>query len=174
MSVIERLAPDWVVMQQGPSSLPANQEHLQYWADTLGQGMRAVGAEPALFMVWPGLDRWEAYPDVLDAYLGAATRVEGAFLPAGEALRLLQERDPVLTPFGADGFHPSERGSLLAALTIAATLLGADVSGVPQTIAAAPTGREISMSEREAAVLPALAMEVAMRFAGDPTPAGSR
>ena len=115
-------------MQQGPSSLPENQVFLANWADTLSRAVRAAGGEPALLMVWPSLDRAFAFDDVRDAYRNAAVGVGGAFIPAGEALRALHEQGPDFTPFGADGFHPSDHGTILAAYVVAGTLFGDDVS----------------------------------------------
>ena len=51
---------DVVVMQQGPSSLPANQQHLAFWAGQLEPSIRAAGGIPALYMVWPEASRLSA------------------------------------------------------------------------------------------------------------------
>ncbi len=136
--VIRRLRPDVVVLQQGPSSLPQNQLHLAAWTDSLARVAREVGAETALLMVWPSRNRAFAFDDVRDAYRDAAEKVDGRFIPAGEALRVLAGDEPALDPFGADGFHPSSVGSLLAAMVTAGTLLDVDLTALPDTL---PPGR---------------------------------
>ncbi|MFN2316861.1 MAG: hypothetical protein ABR551_07070 [Gemmatimonadales bacterium] len=117
-STIAAQRADIVVMQQGPSSVPANQQHLAFWAGQLEPSIRAAGGIPALYMVWPEVSRLSAFDAVRDAYFYAAEAVEGLFLPAGEAWRAAWARDPGLTTYNPDGFHPSVIGSMAAALTI--------------------------------------------------------
>jgi hypothetical protein len=133
--LIAELGAEVVVLQQGPSSLPENQEHLRHWTTQLDGPIRAAGGRPALFMVWPEASRSDAFDDVHASYRGAAEAVDGIFIPAGEAWRAVWRRDPdaALTIF--DGFHPSELGSLVAALTIYAALFNADVRTLPNSIA---------------------------------------
>jgi hypothetical protein len=157
---IRALAPDLVVMQQGPSSLPENQLHLREWADTLSRIARDVGAEPALLMVWPELDRFSAFAAVLDSYLGAAEYVGGTFIPAGEALKRLHMTHPEITPYSSDRFHPNETGTVLAALVIVGTLFDAPVSGLPAVIPAGGGGRKVALLPEEWPVVPEVAQEV--------------
>lgn len=116
---------DVVVMQQGPSSLPANQQHLAFWAGQLEPSIRAAGGIPALYMVWPEASRLSAFDAVRDAYRNAADEVDGLFLPAGEVWRAAWARDPGLATYGRDGFHPSAIGSMAAALTVFAVVFEA-------------------------------------------------
>jgi hypothetical protein len=115
---IRAVAADVVVLQQGPSSLPENQEHLRAWTEILTEVIREVGGEPVLFMVWPEATRLEAFDAVYDSYLGAARAVDGLFAPAGEVWRCVWEQYPEILLYGADGFHPSILGSQIAALTL--------------------------------------------------------
>lgn len=159
--VITELAPDAVIMQQGPSSLPENQLHLAAWSDSLSRPVRQVDAEPALLMVWPSLSREFAFDDVRDAYHTAAVGVGGAFIPAGEAFRALHQRHPDLSPFGADGFHPSDFGTVLAAYVAVGTLYGDAVTGLPAELEPAPDdGRRISLDAEAAPILQAIADSV--------------
>jgi len=93
--------------------------------------IREAGGEPALFMVWPGSDRAHAFAAVREAYRNAALAVDGLFVPAGEAWRAVWEADPDQALYGADGFHPSRRGSFVAALTVFAVLFDEDLRGLP-------------------------------------------
>ncbi len=128
---IRTAAADIVVMQQGPSSLPENQAHLKEWTETLTEVIRDVGGEPALFMIWPEESRMEAFGAVYDSYLNASTAVDGLFAPAGEAWRFAWELNPELQFYGADGYHPSNLGSQVAALTIFRVLFDEPVTGLP-------------------------------------------
>lgn len=132
---IARLRADVVVLQQGPSSLPANQQHLRHWSEVLAGPIRDAGGTPALFMVWPDASRESAFDDVYAAYHGAAQAVDGLFIPAGDAWRAVWRRDPDASLYGADGFHPSRLGSLVAAITIYAVLFDVDVRGLPASVA---------------------------------------
>lgn len=139
---MERLRPDWVVMQQGPSSLPENQANLARWADSLAVAARAVGATPALLMVWPSRDRWFALDAVRDGYRAAAQRADGPFIPAGELFRVLEADQPQVPILGPDGFHPSPTGTLAAALAVVGTLMEVSAAALPLELTAsdgAPT-----------------------------------
>lgn len=162
---IRELSPDVVVMQQGPSSLPANQAHLAAWADSLGRVVGEVGAEPALLMVWPDLSRVFAFDDVRDGYRRAARTVNGTFIPAGEALRALHAGHPDLSPFGSDGFHPHQRGTVLAAYVVVGTLLDARVQGLPGRLPAGSRGGPpVVLEEAVARILQATADSVVARW----------
>ena len=115
---------DFVVMQQGPSSLAESAVHLRTWAMEWATVIRAAGGEPALFAVWPDESRASFFPDVSANYRAAAEAVDGRFLPAGDAWLAAWAEDAGLGLYGPDRFHPSPLGSLLAALTIYAGLTG--------------------------------------------------
>ena len=133
-SAIASMEWDFVVMQQGPSSLPQNREHLKEWAMRFAPSIRAAGAAPALYMVWPSASRQQDFDGVLAAYSGAAEAVEGLFLPAGQAWRSAWARESSLELYGPDGFHPSSLGSWLAALVIFARLYDVAPSAVPGSL----------------------------------------
>jgi hypothetical protein len=128
---IRHAEADVVVLQQGPSSLPQNQEHLRTWTETFTEVIRDAGGEPVLFMVWPEEARLEALDAVYQSYSGAAVAVGGIFAPAGEAWRYAWEADAELVMYGPDGFHPSTLGSQTAALTIFRALFEEPVNGLP-------------------------------------------
>jgi hypothetical protein len=121
----------FVVMQQGPSSLPENQVNLRTWAVQFEPLIRAAGATPALYMVWPSAARSQDFDAVRDSYAAAAVAVHGIFLPAGDAWREAWRRDPTLGLYGGDGFHPSSLGTLLAAYTIYERITGRSAIGLP-------------------------------------------
>src|SRR4051812_49639274 len=56
---------DFVVLQQGPSSLPESRENLRDYTRRLAEPIRQAGGRPALYMGWPGagpLPRFDPVP----------------------------------------------------------------------------------------------------------------
>lgn len=105
-----------VVMQQGPSSLLANQEHLRRWSEQLDGVVKDVGARTALYQVWPSIDFLTSFEAVRTSYRNAALNVGGMFIPAGEAWQTTWAADSNYAFYSADGFHPSRLGTYMAAL----------------------------------------------------------
>ena len=121
----------WVIMQQGPSSLPASQVHLSYWARQFNPLIRAVGARPALYMVWPEAAQSVRFDDVRISYSNAAYAINGMFIPAGQAWREAWHADPELILYDSDQFHPSALGSYVAAMSMFAELYQQSPEGLP-------------------------------------------
>ena len=111
---------DVVVLQQGPSAAPDNRMILKRDAARFASLIRKAGGRPALYMVWPSSARPQDIPGVDASYTDAAKGCDCLLLPVGRAFR--EFADPSL--LGKDGFHPSEMGSRLAALVIAAGISG--------------------------------------------------
>ena len=108
---------DFVVLQQGPSSLPESRAQLIHdartIADLLHQRSRAT---IALLMVWPPRARAHSWDRVIGSYTEAASAVDGLLIPAGLYLRQALRNDPTLPLLAEDGFHPTTAGTYLAAL----------------------------------------------------------
>lgn len=128
---------DFVVMQQGPSSLPENQVYLANWTTQFDPLIRSAGAKPVLYMVWPASNRPGDFPGVRTSYRNAAAAVGGLFAPAGDGWLAAWEVDATLPLYGGDGFHPSSLGTYLAALVITARITGIDPEALPDV---APPG----------------------------------
>ena len=117
---------DFVVLQQGPSTLADSAANLEEWAVRWADAIRAHGAKPAVYEVWPDSAfgvRW-SFPAVVHSYRRAAAAAHATFLPAGEAWQAAWRRSPRLPLYGPDGFHPLKLGTTLAALVIASRLTG--------------------------------------------------
>ena len=114
----------FVVLQQGPSSLPESRVLLEDYVARFDRLIRAAGATTALYMVWPSRDRSGDFPGVSRSYTSAAARVGARLLAAGDAWQDAWRRDPLLALYGPDGFHPSPLGSTLAALVIVEGVTG--------------------------------------------------
>jgi len=152
----------FVVLQQGPSALPASQSNLREWTARFDTVIRRAGATTALYMVWPESYRQEAFPQVAESYRRAAQDVNGLLLPVGEAWLAAWRRDPSLRLYGPDGFHPTLAGSYLAALTIYHGLTGGPTVGLPGRLRLR-NGRTVEVDSREAALMQAAAEEVGSR-----------
>lgn len=128
VEAIESARWDFVVLQQGPSSLESSRLNLVENAERFAEKIRARGGRPALYMVWPPVGGdWDA---VTRSYTDAAVAVDGALFPAGEALREVFLTEPALPVFGPDQFHPSQVGTCLAALVIVGALAERSTEGL--------------------------------------------
>jgi len=147
---------DFVVLQQGPSATEGRPSLLEY-SERFADEIRARGAEPALYMVWPTRARVFDLDGVSESYRMAAERAGGLLLPVGDAWRIAWARDASLPLYGPDGFHPSPMGSYLGALVMVGELTGRLPVGLP----AAVTTRfgEVSVDPVTAALLQAAAAE---------------
>jgi len=124
---------DFVVLQQGPSATEGRPSLLEY-SERFADEIRAHGAEPALYMVWPTRARVFDFDGVSESYRMAAERVGGLLLPVGDAWRIAWARDSSLALYGLDGFHPSPMGSYLGALVMFSGLTGRSPVGLPSAI----------------------------------------
>jgi hypothetical protein len=125
---------EWVVLQQGPSSVQVNRDSLRLVTKMFADQMAAVGsATPALFSAWPSQSRPQDFPRAIESYRLAASDVEGVFLPIAGAWLAAWERQPDLQLY-ADGLHASPAGAYLAALVIYAKLLNATPIGLPSAV----------------------------------------
>ncbi len=122
---------EFVVMQQGSSALPESQVHLRTWASRFAPMVRASGAEPVLYMVWPYSSRLFDFPNVLQSYQNAAAAINGVFAPAGDAWTA---HGDLAATYSFDGLHPTSRGTYLAALVLVERLLGVSPEQLPPTI----------------------------------------
>lgn len=137
---------EFVVMQQGPSSLPANQLYLADWTRRFAAPIRAAGAVPVLYQVWPHVSRRGDAPAVLTSYARAALAVQGKLAPAGAAWDSVLASGDSLALYSSDGLHASEYGAWLAAVVIYATVRDLDPStlstvlpsALPRQVAAPP------------------------------------
>lgn len=169
LATIARGGWEYVILQQGPSSLPANRDSLVLCTRLFDERIRAVGGRTALFMVWPSSDRLAYFDDVRTSYELAARTVDGLFLPAGEAWRTAWTADASLPLYGPDGYHPSPTGTYLAALVMYERITGRDARALPPR--ATVDGRSLAASEATVRLLQRAAHETNARFLAD---AGAR
>jgi hypothetical protein len=122
---------DVVVLQQGPSALIESRQLLVAYARKFAEVIRAAGARPALYMVWPSTARQFDFAGVSTSYTAAAKAVNGLLLPAGDAWQKVLREHRDLKLYSDDGLHPTFAGSYLAALVIYQRLYEASDLGLP-------------------------------------------
>ncbi|MFC1628992.1 hypothetical protein ACFL3H_07760 [Gemmatimonadota bacterium] len=150
-NVIARGGWDLIILQQGPSATEGRPSLLEYSArfKTIAS---TIGADIALYMVWPSKARSFDFDGVSNSYGTAAENNNGLLFPAGEAWRAAWAVNSALPFYAQDNFHPSEMGSYLAALTMYEQISGNPAGTVPATLALA-SGKKITF---DAAVLSTL------------------
>jgi len=144
-SAAQKLAAErWsiVVLQQGPSSLSDSRVLLRQWTAQFDPKIRAAGARPALYAVWPAEENFDSFARVGESYRLAAQDVDGLLFPAGSAWLAAWKLDAGLQLYGPDRFHPSRLGTYLAALVVHRCIWGElpDAFADPKTAQSAAGG----------------------------------
>jgi hypothetical protein len=121
---------NFVVLQQGPSSVEVNRDTLRLAAKLFAPVIRATGGMPALLAVWPTIDRLVDFDRATQSYQLAANDVHGYLFPGGEVWRAAWRRNPDLQ-FYSDGLHPNALGSYAVALSIFGMLYDRSTVGLP-------------------------------------------
>jgi hypothetical protein len=157
---------EWVVLQQGPSSVGLNRDTLRLATRLFADEMaRAGNATPALFSAWPSEPRRQDFGRAIESYRLAAEDVSGVFLPVASGWLAAWELQPTLKLY-ADGLHPSSEGAYLSALVIYAQLLGQSPIGLSRTLRTRG-GHTISVDESVAVTL----QQAAASVTNQPVPA---
>jgi len=151
-SQIAKHAFEWVVLQQGPSSVELNRDTLRLATKLFADEMANTGnARPALFSAWPNASRRQDFTRAIESYTLAAADVNGILLPVASGWLAAWDRVSTLQLY-EDGLHPSKEGAYLAALVIYAQLLGKSPVGLPATVRT-HGGLTIAISPNTAATL---------------------
>jgi len=156
---------DVVVLQQGPSALPESRRLLIEYARRFSREIRAAGARPAMYMVWPSTGRPGDFDAVSESYRLAAEAVDGMLFPAGEAWRAAWRRDPGLALYSPDGLHPTMAGAYLSALVIYGQLYEGPLAGPRGRLNSGPAkGFKIDLTAEQLEILRAAAREANDEF----------
>ncbi len=109
---------DFVIIQQGPSSLQEGREMLieggKEYADLCLENNVAL----AYFMVWPSRSYYHTFDRVIANYTAAAEANQAILCPVGKAWKEHFDRTEDFSYYGPDQFHPSLKGSEVAAKVI--------------------------------------------------------
>lgn len=125
---------DYVVLQQGASSLPESRADLKASAIEWARLVRAKGAKPVLYMVWPRNAQADGFALVSKSYREAGEAADCAVFAAGEAWNAALKDDPQLPLYSIDGNHADPAGTYLAALVVTHGLVGVRPDAVPSTL----------------------------------------
>jgi hypothetical protein len=142
----------FVVLQQGPSSLPQSQLNLRQWSIRWAEVARKSGARSALYMVWPMKGQRDGFELVAQSYRSAARASDSLLLPAGEAWRELRRDAAAPALYLPDRIHPTVAGTYLAALVITERLTGVKASTVPSRLRLAG-GRLLALPDQQVHLL---------------------
>lgn len=113
---------DYVIVQQGPSSQAEGKELLLDAGKKFAELCALHQTSLCFFMVWPALQHYRNFDDVINNYREAAVVNKAILCPVGEVWKAHFEQTQNLDYYGPDGFHPSLKGSKAAAETIVMTL----------------------------------------------------
>ncbi len=114
---------DYVIVQQGPSSQDEGKEILLESGGLISRLCRQSGAKMAYLMVWPSRSYYHTFSLVIKNHQLAAEENDALLIPVGEVWKQHFDETGDFAYYGADGFHPSIRGSQVAAEIIVKELL---------------------------------------------------
>lgn len=120
---IEKGGFDYVVVQQGPSSQSEGREMLLSYGAKVAAICKKADARLVFFMVWPAKVNLHMFDGVITNYRDAAVNTQSVLCPVGETWKKHFDATGDFSYYGEDGFHPSQKGSEVAAKIIADALL---------------------------------------------------
>ena len=162
VDVIKSQSWDYVVLQQGPTTVGVNRDTLIIATKLLDPVARSAGGRTAQLMAWPESDSRHLFPAVRASSQAAAESVGGVFIPAGDAWRAALEADPSVQLYGADGYHPARLGTYLAALVVYERVTGHDARLLPSNPNVG--GTRLAASEQVVRFLQQVAHETILRY----------
>lgn len=120
-TLIESKKFDFVIVQQGPSSQEEGRVMLLEYGEKLKDLCNKNDAKLAFFMVWPARVNYHMFDGVILNYTNAALQSDALLCPVGRFWKAQCDKGD-FSYYGPDQFHPSVKGSELAAQTILNTL----------------------------------------------------
>ena len=113
---------DYLVIQQGPSSQTEGKETLLKYGRMFKNLCEKNKTRLAYFMVWPSLQYYESFHEVIENHENASIKNQAILCPVGEIWKNYITTHQKFDLYSADGFHPSRKGSQIAAEVIVASL----------------------------------------------------
>ena len=110
---------DYVVLQQGPSSQPFGREILIEYGKKYSALCKTNNSKLCYFMVWPSLTYYHTFDNVIKNYKEASAINNAILCPVGEIWKTHFDATKNFDYYAEDGFHPSLKGSTVAAEVIA-------------------------------------------------------
>lgn len=115
---------DWIVLQQGPSSLPESRDELIAGTRTIAARLRGRPVRIALLSGWPAKQYLASSIQGEASYRLAATGIGACVMPVATAWRLARENGKSPSLHAQDGLHATRTGTRLAAMVVLRGLLG--------------------------------------------------
>ena len=115
---------DFLVIQQGPSSQAYGRETLFEYGQIMDALCRQYNTRLAYFMVWPSRVYYDTFDAVIANYRDAAASNGAILCPVGAEWKQHFDQTSDFSYYGPDAFHPSLKGSQVAAGIIARSLFG--------------------------------------------------
>ncbi len=106
---------DFVVIQQGPSSQEEGRNMLLEYGKKIKNLCTKYQAQLVFFMVWPSMYNLNTFEGVIKNYTDAAYENDAVLCPVGQIWRDHFSKTNDMSYYSNDGFHPSMKGSMVAA-----------------------------------------------------------
>lgn len=113
---------EFVIVQQGPSSQVDGLEMLMKYGSQIKALCDQYDTKLVFFMVWPAKINYYTFPGVIRNYSEAAGITSSLLCPVGKAWKEYMDTTRDFSYYGPDGFHPSIKGSELAARMLMETM----------------------------------------------------
>jgi len=114
---------DYIIVQQGPSSQEFGRTSLLEYGKKLNNLCNENKAKLVFFMVWPSKRYYHTYDGVIKNYTNAADQFKALLCPVGKVWKVHFDKTNDFSYYGEDGFHPSIKGSKIAAEVIVKSIL---------------------------------------------------
>ena len=114
---------DFVVIQQGPSSQQDGRQMLIEEGAKYASIFHEYNVRLAYFMVWPSITYYHTFDGVIENYTDAAKLNTAILCPVGKEWKLYIDSSGDYSYYGPDGFHPSRKGSEVAAEIIYGSIM---------------------------------------------------
>ncbi|WP_298556744.1 SGNH/GDSL hydrolase family protein [uncultured Algibacter sp.] len=112
-----------VIIQQGPSSQTKGKNTLIDYGKKYSEICNKNNTLLAYFMVWPSLNYYDTFDGVIENYKLAAETNDAILCPVGEVWKNYFNTSKKFDYYGTDNFHPSKKGSNIAAEVILKSIL---------------------------------------------------
>ena len=129
-------------------------------AERWAAAIKQVKARPVFYLTWARKASPEDQDILTHAYMSAAKASVSLVAPVGLAWQRVRRDHPGIELFEADGSHPSQSGTYLAACTFIAALFDRNPAGLPAIVTGTPVDLETEQVQAgKTAVLAKLAPE---------------
>jgi hypothetical protein len=114
---------DYVIVQQGPSSQEYGRTSLLKYGKKISNLCYENKSKLVFFMVWPSKKFYHTYDGVINNYSNAANELSALLCPVGKVWKSHFDKTKDFSYYSDDGFHPSLKGSKIAAEVIVKSIL---------------------------------------------------